>query len=223
MNWENIWSNIISALIGSFAGAMLADRNEKKKEKRKEQKENNKNKAELIVKKGEFSNNEKIDINLLIAVFERNTDCSFNYSSNYNNKDEYVFKDYILTNIGKTPIEELEIVISDKRFASVINMKYVKEFIDNGFINYGYIWDKKIFPMQEIKIRLYFHKEKVITSAFSSAFIIQYRDSNGCYWEQAFFENDYNLYSPVKISYKEYRQNASIEKAMECFEKPWLW
>ena len=100
---------------------------------------------------------------------------------------------------------------------------YADAFMNDKFINYGCNWDKKIFPEEQLKIRLYFHKDIVISSGLSCAFSIQFNDSNGICWEQAFFENDCNLYSPRKISYREYKDNITVEKALECFEKPYLW
>lgn len=223
MEWTNILGNAVGVVIGSIIGSLLTDRNEKGKERRQEQKENYKNKPELIVSKAEFKDEKEVDMSLLLAVFETDQNINFSYSSEYKNRDEYVFKDYIFKNIGKNPIEELEIVITNKGFVSIFDINSAKYFIDNEAINYGCMWDKKIFPNQEIKIRLYFHKDRVITSTFSCAFIMQFQDSNGLYWEQPFFESDYKVYSPRKISYKEYRENTSIKKAMECFEKPWLW
>ena len=230
MNWNEILNNILGNAInglisGVFTviGVLLTIKNQNKKEKRQEEKEIYKNKAELTVTKGNFINENECDIQLLVAVFKVDENINFSYSEKYKNKNEYVYKDYIIKNVGKTSIEELEIVTTNKKCVSIFNIKDAEFCMENGMIHYGSIWDKKIFPNQELKIRLYCHKEMVVTSLLSSAFIIQYNDSNGLYWEQPFFENEYKVYSPRKVSYKEYRENISTDIAMECFEKPWLW
>ena len=224
MNWnETIIGNAISAIIGSVVTYVLTTICEKKKQKRQEEKEMYKNKPEIIVTKANFINEDECEMQLLVAQFIVDKNNNFSYSKKYKNKNEYIFKDYILKNIGKTPIEELEVVTTNKKYNSVFDINSADIFMENGLINYGWMWDRKIFPDQELKLRLYFHKEMIITSSLLAPFIIQYNGSNGLYWEQAFFESEYKIYSPMKISHKQYKDNISTKKAMECFEKPWLW
>ena len=213
MNWEDLIINIIGnaingLIVGIFTviGVKLTIRNEKRKEEKQERKEKYNNKPELIVNKYETENEEDLDVKLLVAQFEVDKDVNFEYSDKYENKNEYIFRDFIFKNIGKTPIESLDIVSTYKKNVSIFNSKNAEIFMQSGLINYGYTWDKKIFPGQELKVRLYFHKDILIRSAISCAFIIQFNDSNGMYWEQPFFENDYKLYSPREISYKEYHE-----------------
>lgn len=222
----NIIGNAINGLIvGIFTviGVGITLRHEKKKETRQERKEKYNNSPELIVNNYKTENNEDFDIKLLVARFEADENINFKYSKEYKDKNEYICKDFIFKNIGKTSIESLDIVSTYKKNTSIFDIEYADIFMKNGSINYGYIYDKKIFPGEELKIRLYFHKNIIISSGMSCAFVIQFNDSNGVYWEQSFFENNCNLYSPREISYKEYKDNISVEKSIECFEKPYLW
>ena len=226
MNWEEVVNNIIGNAVnglisGIFTviGVVLTINYQKKNERAKEKKEKYKNKAELVAEHGSFSKDNEVDMQLLVAKFQGDRELNFKYLDEYKNKDEYIYKDFVFNNIGKTPIEELEIFTTHKKCISILEMQHAELYMNHGFITYNSMWDKKIFPNQELKVRLYFHKDLVIFNTL----IIQFRDSNGIWWEQPFFESDAKVYSPREISYKESRDNVSIQKAMECFEKPWLW
>ena len=214
MDWIEIVVNIIGdaingVIVGIFTviGVGITIRNERKKEKRQEEKEKHNNKPELIVNRYENKNEENIDMALLVAAFSVDKNINFEYSDKYKNKDEYISEDFVFQNIGKTAIETLYIVSTCKKNTSIFNVKYADTFMNHGAINYGCIWDRKIFPGDELKIKLYFHKDFIP----SSTFIIQFDDSNGMCWQQTFFENDCKLYSPIKISYREYKENISLE------------
>lgn len=230
MSWEEVIANIVGdaingVIVGVFTviGVGLTLRHNKRKEERQEKKEKYNNRPELTVDYYKNESEKNFDMQLLVARFEVENKTDFKYSKLYENKDEYVHKDFIFKNVGKTAIESLDIVSAYKRNTSIFNMANADRYMELEAINYGCLWDKKIFPDGEIKVRLYFHKDIIVGSGFSCAFIIQFRDSNGICWEQPFFENNCNLYSPREISYKEYNNNISVEKTMECFEKPYLW
>lgn len=226
MNWEEVINNIIGnatngliAGIFTVIGVIITNNFQKRNEKAREKKRKYKNKAELVAEHGDFKEDNEIDMQLLVARFQADRELNFKYSNEYKNKEEYIFKDFVFKNIGKTPIEELEIFTTYQKCISIFRIQHTELYMDNSFITYHCMWDKKIFPNQELKIRLYFHKDIIVFNTL----VMQYRDSNGMWWEQSFFESDAKLYSPREISYKESRDNVSIQKAMECFEKPWLW
>lgn len=193
-----------------------------KHEKKKEANERYRDKPELIVDKCKVENEEDIDMKLIVAKFKVDENENFKYSEEYKNKSEYIFKDFIFKNIGKTAIESLYIASTYKKDTSLLEFEYGEYLMEKGIINYGCMWDKKIFPEGELKVRLYFHKDIVISSGLSCAFIIQFNDSNGKYWEQPFFENKYNLYSPRELSHKEYKDNISTEETIKYFERQYL-
>lgn len=196
---------------------------QKKRDKKEEKKEKDSNKPELTVRGCNKDEEINWDIQILVAKFDANDNINFVYPEEYKNKNEYIFKDFVFQNIGKTPIESLYIVSNYKKNISIFDIEFADEFMKEGYINYGCMWDKKIFPGDELKVRIYFHKNWIVTSNYSSAFFIQFQDSNNNCWEQALFEQNYNLYTPREISYKDYRRNISIEESIKCFEKPWLW
>lgn len=143
------------------------------KEKRKTtgKKGENKNKPELIAKEYKGTNKEKFDMEILVAKFDVDEDINFIYPKEYENKKDYVFRYYIFKNIGKTAIESLYIISNRKCDISIFNFEFAEKFMKDGHINYSCMWDKKIFPNDDLKVRMCFHKKWIATSNISCAFL----------------------------------------------------
>lgn len=70
---------------------------------------------------------------------------------------------------------------------------------------------------------MYFAKGKQPYNLFSSTLAFLFEDQNHNCWEQPFFYENDNVYSPHSISYKKYKQMVNSEDAYDCFEHLWLW
>lgn len=202
MEWLNFVGNIICTIIGK--------KYEKQKEETEKLEEKYKNKPELTVKRIK-EKNIILDMNILVAMFLKDEKGNINYLKEYENRDEYIYRDYLFTNIGKTTIEYLEIVSVNRGKISIFDMKSSDISLKNNFINYFCTWDKRIFPKESIKVRIYFHKNRIINSWFSCAFILQYEDTNSFYWEQNFFESSENLEKPIRKTYKSFKDDKRID------------
>lgn len=215
-------------IVGVFTviGVGLTIKNENRKARKKEEKERIGNKPEFIVEKSDFSTDEVCDIVAFgspLLLETKDNVIKFNYPEKIKNKDEYVHYDYVLKNIGKTATTEFDLITTNQQKTVLFNYDELESYIKNPMINYNCIYDKKIFPNQELKIRIYYHKDMQFSSFISSILSILYCDEYGYQWKQPFFEDKCKLYQPHQIISEEYRTYVNIETALECFREPWRW
>jgi len=126
--------------------------------------------------------------------------------------------------VGKTVVYGVDIISNYKKDTCIFNVKTVEErVIKSGILNYSELLDKRIAPNESFTLKLCYNKDKIITGFISAIFEIGMRDDNDTYWVQPFFAPEDKLYESRKISYQEYRDSILPDKAMECFQNPYLW
>ena len=146
------------------------------------------------------------------------------YSQKIKNKSNHTYKDITIKNIGKSDINYLDIISTNKRGIILIDYDSLYTLIDNGCVWYNYCYDnKKIRVNEEIKIRIYFEKGKQPYTLFSSTLAFLFEDQNHNYWEQPFFYEQEKIYPPYLISYKDFRQKITADDAYDYFDNPKLW
>lgn len=225
-----IIGDILSGLIIGFftyLGVRATLKFEKQKYQRELKKERFNNKPEFRILKTEFKSDEEADISAICAMFRHHFDENRRLSIDYNpellDKDNLVYFDYELKNIGKSATEYTVIATPRQQNTTLIEIEDFKMLYDDKIMNYDCYFDKKIFPGESLKLRIYYHKDSGPMSIFSSNLILMFQDEYGTYWEQAFFEDRLNLYSPRIITYKDFRIYTTIDTALDCFENPWKW
>jgi hypothetical protein len=105
----------------------------------------------------------------------------------------------------------------------LVDYDSLESIVKDKWISYNYCYDKKILKNEAVRIDLYYLENSRIRSMFSSELVILFKDSYNNLYEQPFFIADNNLYEPSKITYKEYRENITVDMAIECFKNPWMW
>ena len=184
-----------------------------------------KNKPELQIDKNNSDNN--INMEIFIGTFKveysKEKEYKINYSQNIKNKKNHCYKDIIIKNIGKSDIECLDIVSTNKKGLILCDYNSLNDLVDNKLICYDYCYDKKIRVGESIKIRIYYEYNKQPHLMWSSTLAFLFEDQNHNYWEQPFFYEKDNIYAPYEISYKELKKAVTTDDAYECFEHPWLW
>lgn len=227
-------NSFLATIIGIFLGWILNFistmyfyiREEQQKNKREaelEKKKQYKNRPELHIEQNDETKD--IDISIFIGTFEvnYNQDEKYKITFSKNIKNNHDYKDVIIKNIGKSAIECLDIVSTNKRSLILVDYDSLNNLVDSESVWYSYCYDKKILVGEKIKIRIYFEKDKQPYTLFSSTLAFLFEDQNHNYWEQPFFYEKDNVYSPYKISYKEFKQKINADDAYDCFEQPWLW
>lgn len=182
------------------------------------------NKPELYVCKE--IKRKKVDIEIFLAPFKverHRNDYDIVYSEKLKNKVNYEYKDIIVENIGKSDINFLDIISTNKKSLSLISYNSLDTLLDYKGVFYNYCYDRKIRVGDRIKIRIYFEKDSQPFLLFGATLALIFEDQYHNMWEQPFFYDKENLYVPHSITYKEYRQSISIDDAYDCFEHPWLW
>lgn len=232
INNNTFLATIIGIVLGwllNFISTMYfhkKDKHEKQQElNRKEKQKHFENKPELYICKEDEQQN--ADIEIFLAPFQTKYDKNNNYeivySKNLKNKKNHEYKDVTVKNIGKSDINSLDIISTDKRVLSLISYDNLDNLLDNKYVWYNYCYDRKIRPGNRITIRIYYEKDKYPYMLFSSTLAFLFEDQNHNNWEQPFFYEQEKVYPPHFISYKEYRQKITTDDAYDCFEKPWLW
>lgn len=232
INNNSFLATIIGIIVGwilNFISTLYFNKkDEKQRKKENELKEKQKqfeNKPELIIENA--MNKSNIDMEIFIGTFKIKYDekrkYEIVYSKGIKNKNNHDYKDVVIKNIGKSDIECLDIISTNKRNVILYDYKSLENIVDNKSVWYSYCYDRKIRVDESVKIRIYFEKNKQPYTPLSSTLAFLFEDQNHNYWEQPFFYEKNNIYAPVAKSYKDFKQAVSADDAYDCFEKPWLW
>lgn len=173
------------------------------------------------------ANKDDVDIEIFLGtfnvVYNENRDYDIVYSDNICDKKNHEFKDVVIKNIGKSDIDCLYIVTTNKRCTILTSYDFLDTLVANKSVWYSCCYDKKIRIGEVIKIRICFEKGHQPYNLFSSTLAFLFEDSNHNLWEQPFFYEKDNIYSPYAISYGDYRRSITADDAYDCFEHPWMW
>lgn len=232
INSNSFLATLIGIVVGwilNFISTMYFNKKEEKQRKkeieRHERQKQFENKPELFIENTTCKFN--IDMEIFIGTF----DVKYNegkkykivYPKSIKNKDNHDYKDIVIKNIGKSDIDCLDIISTNKRGIILCDYELLDNLVDNESVWYSYCYDKKIRVDESVKIRVYFEKNRQPYTLLSSTLAFLFEDQNHNYWEQPFFYEKNNVYPPYAISYKELRQAVSPDDAYDCFEQPWLW
>lgn len=165
----------------------------------------------------------EIFIGTFKVEYNKEKEYKISYSQNIKNKENHCYKDIVIKNIGKSDIECLDIVSTNKKGLILCDYNSLNDLVDNKLICYDYCYDKKIRVGESIKIRIYYEYNKQPHLMWNSTLAFLFEDQNHNYWEQPFFYEKDNIYAPYEISYKELKKAVTTDDAYECFEHPWLW
>lgn len=202
--------------------------NEKKESKDKHHIEFQ-NKAELLIDDNIKNDDGTVPhINLFMTDFdvkvlkEENT-VNFYYSKDVLNSKKYKHLVFYIKNIGNADIQQLDICSSFQKSVMLCDIDSLKSFVNNNFVNYSHCFDRKIMKNNYIMIDIAYLEDSKICGMFSSELVLLYRDSYNNLYKQPFFIQQRNLYEPKSISYKDYLIYTTVDLAIECFKKPWMW
>lgn len=234
MDSENITNTIIEAVVsglisGIFTviGVLITLGVENARKEKEIKRAEIKNKPRFKLREGKFGTDDIIDLSVFVAPFnvikKEDGTIIFNYDKKLYNEN-IICKDFIFENIGKGFAAEFHIVSNNQKHVSIISFPLRKSFMNMHSLNYCVLYDKSSIEVNEsLKVKIIYNKELQSTNLFSADFSIYYKDENGNYWEQPLFPETPKLYEPVKSSWKELKNQISVETALECFENPLLW
>lgn len=238
---SQLTTTIISTIAGAISGCIVSFLLDRRREKREDKKEQQKALKEAYVNSPELEITEykdyinrpgyglkqacDIDISLIPIDNVNITDSSVSVEFNTDtlDKSNYCCVIYKLTNIGKTDIVNVRVVSHRQKSTVLYPSHSLEVFAESGCLNYYDILDKKIHTEESISLKICYNKDKIPASLISAATSIVFEDRNGNYWEQSLFSPENKIYTPRKISYKDFKRDISIDIAEECFRKPWLW
>ncbi len=218
---------ILGWLLNFLSGLFMDYRQEKRKDKelkRSEQKDKISNKPELRVD----DTDDEVDVSfeVFVGTFKvnySNNDYEIEYSNKILKSSNLEYKDVVFMNIGKSNIESIDFVSNSKKSIILCEYSSIKTIVKIKGVLYNACYDKKIIPGEKVKIRFFYLKNSMPCLSFSSTISIYLSDENHDYWEQPYFYERDNLYTPTLTNYKKFRAAISTEDAYECFEKPYLW
>ena len=237
MEWISFFGSIIGGLIGgifTFLGVKLTLRHEKEKDYKEALLKADANKPRLeIINYYDFhsNKNKKIlnnDCNVVALKIEefKNDDgrAKFFYDKEALIDKNLIFVEYELKNTGNTEIEDICITSNLPQNMSIFELERKEFYIIENLLNYE-VWSHKryIKPGKTIKVRIYYLKDKIITSPISYPFTIWLQDINGRYWKQNFNSPINEIEISTYSNREEFKETIDIKTAIECFNKPYLW
>lgn len=242
---DNIVELVISAVAGGIITLLTTWILERRKEKREDRKEEKKKQEEIAQNRPEmaivdfkdyierpgYGIKQKCDIEVFVAHISNVTVTDEGKSGVvYANYDEEDFDSkkwscviYTFENKGKTDISMLDIICTYKRDTCIFPCGFAREMAKENVLNYRLCHDKKVRVGERITVKFCYHSERICTGIFTANMVIGMEDDRGGRWLQPLFAPLEKVYDSYKVSYKEYRDEVLVDKAEECFKKPWLW
>ena len=200
---------------------------EEKKEKKKNRREEYLNKAKLHIESKKWDSKEEPDIRVFLTDFKVDNDdkknIKFIYRDDVLNRKKYNHIQFYLKNIGNADISYLDICATNMKNNMLCDVDSVESLVKDKFINYNCLYDREILKEDIILLDIAYLEDSYICNLFSSELAILFKDSYGNLYEQPFFIKRRNLYEPFPISSEDYRLKTTVDKALECFENPWMW
>lgn len=222
---------IIGAIITSFTTIYVSskDRKERKKEELlKEKRRQYENKAELKIISVNDNNNNKPDMEVFLAPFKVDYSNGFKnfqivYPKDIKDRTKHKYKEFIIKNVGKSDINELDICATFKNHNVLVNYESLDTMVDEKVVDYNSCYDRKIMKGETIVIRVYYLNGLQVCHPISCTLAILFKDSFNNSYEQPFWYEKDNLYPPRPIDYKEYHTYITSDDAYYCFEHPYMW
>lgn len=237
MEWISFFGSILGGLIGgvfTFLGVKLTLKHEQDKDRKEILLKANDNKPRLeIVKYYDFNttiNKENInnDFNLIaLSIIDFKDDdnrARFFYDASALDEKNLIFVEYEFKNTGNTEIEDICITGNLHKSMSVFEFERKELYINENLLSYE-AWSHKryIKAGQTIKLRVYYIKDQIIYSPISYPFTIWLHDVNGRYWRQNFNCPTNEVEISIYSNRDKFKEAIDVNKAIECFRKPYLW
>ena len=234
INSNSFLTTIIGVIIGSIITSFTTiyvsskDRKERKKEELlKEKRRQYENKAELKIISVNDNNNNP-DMEVFLAPFKVDYSNGFKnfqivYPKDIKDRTKHKYKEFIIKNVGKSDINELDICATFKNHNVLVNYESLDTMVDEKVVDYSYCYDKKIMKNEKLVIRIYYLEGLQICHPISCTLAILFKDSFNNSYEQPFWYEKDNLYPPRPINYKEYHNYITSEDAYYWFEHPYMW
>lgn len=230
INNNAIVASLITLSISTIINIIFR-RNDRKHEDKKENKKNRReefiNKAKLHIESKKWDSKEEPDIKVFLTDFKvdsnDNNNIEFSYREYVLNKKKYKHIQFYLKNVGNADISYLDICATNMKHNMLCGVDSVELLVKDKFINYNYLYDREILKEDVILLDIAYLEDSNICNSFSSELAILFKDSYGNLYEQPFFIKRRNLYEPFPISSEDYRLKTTVDKALECFENPWMW
>lgn len=235
INGNSFLTTIIGVIIGSIITSFTTiyvsskDRKERKKEELlKEKRRQYENKAELKIISVNDNSNNKPDIEVFLAPFNVDYTNGFKnfeivYPKDIKDRTKHKYKEFIIKNVGKSDINELDICATFKNHNALVNYKLLDMVVDEKIVDYNSCYDRKIMKGETIVIRVYYLNGLQVCHPISCTLALLFKDSFNNSYEQPFWYEKDNLYPPRPIDYKEYRTYITSDDAYYCFEHPYMW
>jgi hypothetical protein len=130
---------------------------------------------------------------------------------------------YSFKNVGKTDISTTNIICNFQKDTCIFQTDAIGCYIGNNLLNYSECYDRKIRVGETLSVKLCYHKDRVVISAFSASMSIGMQDDCGHYWQQPLFAPTDRVYDSKQVTWKEYRADLLPDAAIDCFRNPWKW
>lgn len=125
----------------------------------------------------------------IIDFVSSSNDFRANYPKLKHNEKELDKIVISLKNTGMTDIEEFVFYVDDYKHIGIFDFEHKDKDIENGYINYSILEEKKIKTQDYLQLNFFTDK---INNGFIRSFYIYYKSTDGYYWRQEFLIKDVN-------------------------------
>ena len=234
MDWLGFAGSIVGGIIGglfTFLGVKVTIKHDDDKKKRVEQKKILEEKPRLEViefKEVGKHRNTKSDMDVICLAIKgfnkSDRRLEFTYDERALDKNNLVSCEYVLRNTGITEIDSVCLISNLPKNMSVIELRNAEFLVNGRFLNYEAWSDKRFIKSgEQIKLRVYFIEDQVITGLLSAPLGMYIQDVNGRYWHQPLFVPTKETDNSTLSSRKEMKSFADVESALKCFEGKEYW
>lgn len=179
-----------------------------------------------ILKPGKGIDKKK-DINIFLAPIKGveivDDEIHIKYKQELLNKNDWVSVTYHFKNVGNEDILCLYVINNLQKTSVLCDVDSLEYCIDHELFSCSECYDQIVRKEETFSLKVYYHKESVMSGTFSAGVTIAMEDRNRRYWTQSLFTPENKIYEVHPIKYKDYINEIRIDKAIECFKKPWLW
>lgn len=225
---------IISAVSGLFGVVlgwclnMISDHikynRAKKAEEEKEQRERFKNKARFVMCNKSDVHKEQVSqkISVVLCSYKirmKNGYVEATYPKDLLDVDNLKYEHFCFKNVGKSDVYDFEFAVENPKYQAIFKRNYCTKYTKEGLISYGVLSDRMLRKGEIVRLTIYYLEQDPIINLLEASLLLFYRDELNNVCEQSIFPMQNNIYEPILISQKDWREHVNVNKNLKHWKR----